>query len=39
MGLLSHLPVRSIRGWLVGSYLLLSLVAVGITGALTVRLV
>ncbi len=31
-------PIRSIRGWLIGSYLLLSIVAVGITGVLTVSL-
>jgi len=30
--------IRSIRGWLIGSYLLLSIVAVGITGVLTVSL-
>ncbi len=30
--------IRSIRGWLIGSYLLLSVVAVGITGVLTVSL-
>jgi len=31
-------PFRTIRGWLVGSYLLLSMVAVGISGGLTLGL-
>lgn len=31
-------PIRTIRGWLIGSYLILSLVAVGISGLLTLGL-
>ncbi|WP_376792979.1 sensor histidine kinase [Thermoflexus sp.] len=31
-------PIRTIRGWLIGSYLILSLLAVGISGLLTLGL-